>query len=304
MALLFTGSSACASSQEKRDSEFDFQSPLESRRTTNVVSLGDGLSTTDPLESVCLSPVDSPLSDCSWDSGVLGSTISTEEEQFLAGLFGSDFPILQDTPTSKYSLTPSATSEQQESTLTLTQLVSQSLGSESCTHTRPKESTNLDRNNNTTSAPLSSKNELLDRNRKNAEAARQNRIKKKKYVESLEKQCDSLKTENVVLKTKCHEYQTRCERLDSEVEYLKSVLANESVLASLIQNIPTVPSVKLTSSFASRKRSSPTKGQSSSLPTKKAKTSQASGGVCLHVCKDQVSFEFCQNCSKQASAQS
>ena len=94
----------------------------------------------------------------------------------------------------------------------------------------------------------------LDRNKKNAEAARLNRQKKKRYVEDLEKTCSSLKTENVVLKTRCHEYQQKCTKLQSEVQYLKSVLINESTLSSLIQNIPQVKGVKLSSSF-SRKRS-------------------------------------------------
>ncbi len=136
----------------------------------------------------------------------------------------------------------------------------------------------------------------LDKNKKNAEAARQNRIKKKKYVEDLEKERYLLKTENVVLRTKCREFQTKANKLQAEVLYLKSVLANDSVLASLITNIPKVPEVKLTSSF--RKRPNESEELSS---CKKVKIAATKGGICLHVAKDIVSLELCQHCSKQAA---
>ena len=142
-----------------------------------------------------------------------------------------------------------------------------------------------------------SKVTLLEKNRKNAIAARQNRIKKKKYVEDLEEERSRLKTENVVLKTKCHEFQTKASKLQAEVQYLKSVLANDSVLASLISNIPKVPEVKLTSSFRKRSRES-----NDSENTKKLKIQASNGGICLHVAKDVISLEFCSDCSKRASS--
>ena len=142
-----------------------------------------------------------------------------------------------------------------------------------------------------------SKVTLLEKNRKNAIAARQNRIKKKKYVVDLEEECSQLKTENVILKTKCHEFQTKASKLQAEVQYLKSVLANDSVLASLISNIPKAPEVKLTSSFRKRSREC-----SDSENTKKQKIQASNGGICLHVTKDVVSLEFCSDCSKQASS--
>jgi len=136
----------------------------------------------------------------------------------------------------------------------------------------------------------------VEKNRKNAEAARQNRIKKKKYVEDLEKERSRLKTENVLLKTKCHEFQTKASKLQAEVQYLRSVLANDSALASLINNIPKAPEVKLTSSFRKRSRES-----NDSDSTKKLKIQSSNGGICLHVTKDVVSLEFCSQCSKQAA---
>ena len=136
----------------------------------------------------------------------------------------------------------------------------------------------------------------LEKNRKNAVAARQNRIKKKKYVEELEKEHSALKTENVILKTRCREFQTKAQKLQAEVHYLKSVLANDSVLASLISNIPQVPDVKLAGSFRKRPNE-----ENAAENYKKVKIQATSAGICLHVSKDVVSLEFCQHCSKQAA---
>lgn len=242
------------------------------------------LSSATVQDQVSYIPPYSPGSDTSSDSGVLSGV--SEEDQFLAGLFGGDFSVLS-SPVS--GATPSAFDP------SLLSLVYPSTAS---TELMPEPSATVtpSRQNERKSA---TPDPQLERNRKNAEAARQNRIKKKHYLESLEKERSSLKTENVVLKTKCHEYQQRCQRLQSEVEYLKSVIANESALSGLIENIPNVSSVKLTTSF-SRKRSNP--GESKvQAPAKRAKKTAYSGGVCLHVSKDVVSLEFCQNCSKQAA---
>ena len=169
------------------------------------------------------------------------------------------------------------------------------------------------RNDNTknNAVPLAS----LDKSRKNAEAARQNRLKKKKYVEELEHDRSRVRAENVVLKTRCTELQTKNRKLETEVAYLRSVLANQSTLSTLIKNIPGVPGVNLTSSF-SRKRppSAETSATSSSLlslpppPTKRSKAGsngsgglQHSGGVCLHVSKESVSLEFCALCSLKSA---
>jgi hypothetical protein len=147
------------------------------------------------------------------------------------------------------------------------------------------------------SAPLG----VVDKSRKNAEAARQNRLKKKKYMEELEGDRSRIKAENVVLKTRCSELQTKNRKLETEVAYLRSVLANQSTLASLIKNIPGTPGVNLSSSF-SRKR--PSESLDNLPPSTSAKRSRCdpngarhSGGVCLHVSKDSVSLEFCAQCS-------
>ena len=229
------------------------------------------------------SPVYSPQSVSSVDSGILPSV--SDNDYLLTSLFGVDFSLLPPTNgIESHDLTPSMFS--------LSESPSNSVTSNMLDPSQVEIA----------SQDFKMSNEQVHRNRKNAEAAKLNRQKKKQYVESLEKNSTTLKTENVILKTKCHEYQQRCQRLQSEVEYLKSVLANESALSSLIQNIPLVKEVKLSSSF-SRKRSNPeSKTQESHTVSKRPKLESHSGGVCLHVAKDVVSLEFCANCSKQAAS--
>ena len=253
------------------------------------------------------SPVYSPVSNASADSGIgsaAGGLISpTENDTFLAELFGSDFPLLSQCPittiatTTSSSESASAVSSKPTTATTSANSIGPLVNSFFLKHmqTEPSQQTSTE-----TSSKIKESEE--ERNRKNAEAARQNRLKKKRYLEELEKEHSDVKRENVILKTRCHEFQQRCQRLQSEVEYLKNVIANESMLSSLIQNIPNVPNVKLSSSFASRKRPQAGSSEDSTPASKRSKSTQStSAGVCLHVAKDQVSIEFCQHCSKQAT---
>jgi hypothetical protein len=159
------------------------------------------------------------------------------------------------------------------------------------------------------SAPLSVKDEqgvsdpLTERNRKNAEAARLNRQKKKQYVQSIESEVESLRGKNKKLKTQCVSYESAFKRLTQEVEYLRSVIQNQSTLSTLLQNIPNTGGVRLQSSLP-RKRSPIDNGYcgDSSVTKKPSGVSGGySGGVCLHVAKDNVCIEFCSHCSKNAA---
>lgn len=282
MALLSTGPSpealdtqAVETSDILKAFREDSEPLLQEEAVTELLT--SATTVQDP--TTCFAPY-SPCSDTSSDSGVLASV--SEEDQFLAGLFGADFSVVSSIPAGGSAFDPNLFSLVQPPVAT-------GLMPETSVAIEPTKE----------KAQATKPDPHSERNRKNAEAARQNRIKKKNYVESLEKERKQLKTENVVLKTKCHEYQQRCQRLQSEVEYLKSVIANESALSSLIENIPNVSSVKLTSSF-SRKRPNPSDPKSVT-PAKRAKKTAHTGGVCLHVSKDVVSLEFCQNCSQQAA---
>lgn len=252
--------------------------------------------------SIC-SPLYSPFSETSVDSGV-GTVSLSEEDQLLAGLFGPDFPLL---------------SKPQDSTLVSTTPLTQC--SIEVPHTSAANPRMVATVSSSSSLPSSTESVPTDtlkrkrkmladddlaRNRKNAEAARLNRLKKKKYLDDLEKDRERLKTSNVILKTKCTELQAKNRKLEDEVEYLQSVLANQSTLASLIQNIPGTPGIKLSSSFSCQKQSSTESESASPLPKRMrgcsdALSSRLSGGVCLHVSKENVSLEFCAQCSQKAA---
>ncbi|XP_003390481.2 PREDICTED: CREB/ATF bZIP transcription factor-like [Amphimedon queenslandica] len=91
----------------------------------------------------------------------------------------------------------------------------------------------------------------VERNRKNAIAARANRQKKKEYVSKLEEQVESLSAENKSLFERCRGLEGHVSDLKQEVVYLKSVLANQSSLSSILRGLPDIKGVSLQSSFSS-----------------------------------------------------
>ncbi|XP_041350948.1 uncharacterized protein LOC121369931 [Gigantopelta aegis] len=108
-----------------------------------------------------------------------------------------------------------------------------------CYHQLDVSQHNLMLESNTSSPALS----------KNAIAARENRLKKKKYVENLEKSFTTLNEENITLKSKVESYETTIARLNSEVAYLKNVLINQSTLSALLKNIQSTPGIKFKTSL-------------------------------------------------------
>ncbi|KAL8570198.1 hypothetical protein ACOMHN_030993 [Nucella lapillus] len=142
---------------------------------------------------------------------------------------------------------------------------------------------------------------LEERNRKNAEMARQNRLKKKEYVGNLEQEMEDGKKRIGQLESALNSAEEERDSYKREVDYLKAVLANQSALAGLLKNIPSVSGVTLSSSLC-RKRVAEL--DHSYTPVKKARHAgpvQSSGsGVCLHVDNDNVSLEFCHHCAHMA----
>ena len=123
----------------------------------------------------------------------------------------------------------------------------------------------------------------MDKSHKNAIAARENRLKKKRYVDGLEKQNKTLLSENARLHKTQDKLENKVSSLASEVAYLKSVLFNQSALSGLLKKIGPDAKVRLSStSFKSREQRS---------------LQPASGGVCLHVNGKDASLEFCSRCS-------
>ena len=86
---------------------------------------------------------------------------------------------------------------------------------------------------------------------KNAVAARENRLRKKRYISDLEQTVSSLSSENVNLKKQVTSMQQTVGDLKTEVKYLRSVLANQSTLSALLKNIPSVPGINLKTSVSS-----------------------------------------------------
>ncbi|XP_070766811.1 CREB/ATF bZIP transcription factor [Enoplosus armatus] len=135
---------------------------------------------------------------------------------------------------------------------------------------------------------------------KNAIAARLNRLKKKEYVNSLEKKVGILSTENSVLKQGNSQLTKRVEELEDETRYLRAVLANESMLAQLLSRLSGVNGMKLSCSLF---QGADSNDHDYALPRKRVKVEEkeTSGGVCLHVDKNHVSVEFCTKCAESAS---
>ncbi|XP_044207769.1 CREB/ATF bZIP transcription factor [Thunnus albacares] len=135
---------------------------------------------------------------------------------------------------------------------------------------------------------------------KNAIAARMNRLKKKEYVNSLEKKVGIMSMENNILKQENSQLTKRVEELEDETRYLRAVLANESMLAQLLSRLSGVNGMKLSSSLFQGPN---TNDHDYALPRKRVKVEEkeTSGGVCLHVDKNHVSVEFCTKCAESAS---
>ncbi|CAL1544983.1 unnamed protein product, partial [Lymnaea stagnalis] len=86
-------------------------------------------------------------------------------------------------------------------------------------------------------------------NSKNAIAARDNRLKKKRYVASLEESLKDLKCENEHLSLENEKQKKALMVLKNEVTYLRSVIANQTTLAAILRNVSKTPGVKLSTSF-------------------------------------------------------
>ncbi|XP_076442168.1 uncharacterized protein LOC143281100 [Babylonia areolata] len=129
---------------------------------------------------------------------------------------------------------------------------------------------------------------------KQAVAARENRLKKKKYLSGLEAMVGKLRKENVMLKQQNIEQHQQLQMLHKEVSYLKSVIANDSALSTvftpLVKNIDSIEGVRLSSSLLTMEQTVPetrgeklpkaghVAGQKRSLSNCECESETASGG--------------------------
>ncbi|KAK3746749.1 hypothetical protein QZH41_003570 [Actinostola sp. cb2023] len=99
----------------------------------------------------------------------------------------------------------------------------------------------------------------LEKSRKSAQAARDNRLKKKKYVEGMETEIEQLRKDNEALKARDRRHTQAVEKLEDEVSYLRNVLANQSTLSTLMKRLVSTPGISFTSNFSEEEieRSSP-----------------------------------------------
>ena len=137
---------------------------------------------------------------------------------------------------------------------------------------------------------------------RNALNARMNRQKKKAYMASLETQKARLSDENKRLKSALTNLVYERDELVDEVTYLKSVLANDSVLAKLVSSI-NGPPFKLSSRFDrdAQKRKDVEFDHNYGPSGKRRKADVKVGGICLHVNENQLSVELCPRCACMAS---
>ena len=156
---------------------------------------------------------------------------------------------------------------------------------------------------------------------KSAIAARENRLRKKNYVASLESKVSVLTTENEELKNSISAMSKREATFKTEIEYLRSALANDSALSTLLRNIPGTPGIRLRSSesfYDDQEEDSTPLVQTKSAQKRKAvkpdhdyssrkvKKSQVSckdtknAGCCIYVNGSTTSLEFCEKCYKKA----
>jgi len=132
-------------------------------------------------------------------------------------------------------------------------------------------------------------NPVVEKSRRNALTAKQNRDKKKKYIQELETSLTELSSKNKVLTQENVKIKSVMSTLQDEVAYLKSVLHNQSQLASMLSNMKDLETVKLSSTFSLSSETSPA-------------SSAVSGGICLHTNGRNVSLEMCVECSKRANS--
>jgi len=87
---------------------------------------------------------------------------------------------------------------------------------------------------------------------KNAVLARENRQKKKQFIDGMQSSVKHLTGENKRLKTRCETLEETVDELECEVRYLRSVIHNESTLGQMLKNIPTAVQSTGKRSFSGR----------------------------------------------------
>ena len=149
---------------------------------------------------------------------------------------------------------------------------------------------------------------------RNAIAARENREKKKAYIDNMERKLKNSEDENRRLKTQVNSLQNENHKLTEEVGYFKGVLANDSTISSLIKHMMGANQIELVGTqFVELSKASGAAPAADTKPVRKSHriastkgdTSPTAGGhssgICLHIHNKKVSLELCPKCSQKHS---
>ena len=169
--------------------------------------------------------------------------------------------------------------------------------------------------------------------------ARKNRQKKKQKMESLENSVEKLREESYDLKSQLASRDSHIKCLEKEIEYLRSVLTNQSAIANILKSLPSVPGMyflapqnrraeslsDVTNKEVSEKdensnvketakgvyvsntgkstqhSSSQNTPKNLQVPNSVLNPGSTTGGICLHLANNVASLEYCSSCAKSAS---
>ena len=141
---------------------------------------------------------------------------------------------------------------------------------------------------------------VVDKSRKNAEMARLNRQRKKRYIAKLESEVKDLNKQNSKLSQIKSQQESKIDSLENEVEYLMSVIRNQTMLSSVLKAVSSAPGVHLNILGKSKKLSERLPGKRMMVDKiEDEENSKYSGGVCVHVSDNKVSLEFCSTCNQE-----
>ncbi|KAJ7382685.1 hypothetical protein OS493_033477 [Desmophyllum pertusum] len=160
-----------------------------------------------------------------------------------------------------------------------------------------------------------------------AEKAKDQRERKKKYVQELQGTIEELQRDKAGLQQVTTQLSDTIEGLRDEIRYLKGVITNQSELARILRGVANTPGISLSCNVLQnnegndgktnkRKYDDPAtdsgkKGvnvrQENSKKRKLDKNANSEvdtidAGVCVHVQSGKVSLEFCAECSKKANS--
>lgn len=155
-----------------------------------------------------------------------------------------------------------------------------------------------------------------------AEKAKEQRQRKKKFVQELQDTIEELKQEKGGLQQVNTRLNDKIGSLKEEISYLKGVIANQSELAKILRTVADIPGISINCSVLkndqgelgkNNKRKYVPAGKKgvnlSDENTKKRRMNvevngelENNAGVCVHVQSGKVSLEFCPECSKKAKS--